>query len=177
MKTQNNVIVSVSREWNVSRMQTVAPSDRVYAARSCRGFTLLELIIVVAIIGILASIAMPLYAEIRAKATVSRAIGEIRNLETEINAYFTEKENLPVNITDLGRGDILDPWGRKYEYQLIATAGGAERKLFGISLNTGYDLYSKGKDGQSAPSLADPKSKDDVVLANDGGYVGLGESY
>jgi general secretion pathway protein G len=176
MKNQERVNIDNGRECTCRAIPVGIPVQEGITG-NCRGFTMVELIIVVAIVGILATMALPMYDTIREKARVGRAIAEIRNLETDVNAYFTDKGNLPAQFSDLGIGDVLDPWGRKYEYQLIATAAGVERKLFGNNLNTGYDLYSKGKDGQSAPSLADPKSKDDVVLANDGGFIGLGETY
>lgn len=47
-----------------------------------KGFTLIELMIVVAIIGILAAIAIPQYQDYTAKASVSRAVGELATLKT-----------------------------------------------------------------------------------------------
>ena len=46
-----------------------------------------------------------------------------------------------------------------------------------MPLNSEYDLYSKGKDGASAPALTAAASKDDIVRANDGGFVGLAINY
>lgn len=46
-----------------------------------------------------------------------------------------------------------------------------------VPINSHYDLYSMGKDGQSRPPLTAPVSKDDIIYANDGAYVGLAEDY
>jgi general secretion pathway protein G len=46
-----------------------------------------------------------------------------------------------------------------------------------VPLNTDYDLYSMGKDGQTQAPLTSSVSDDDVIRANDGGYVGLAEQY
>jgi len=40
-------------------------------------------------------------------------------------------------------------------------------------LNSTYDLYSKGKDGQSKPPLTTKMSQDDILRANDGAFVDL----
>lgn len=55
---------------------------------------------------------------------------------------------------------------------------GAKRKDRNlVPLNTDYDLYSRGPDGQSVSPLTAAKSKDDIIRANNGGYVGTAEDY
>ena len=44
-------------------------------------------------------------------------------------------------------------------------------------LNSEFDLYSFGKDGQSQSPLTAKASRDDVIWARDGGFVGLAEDY
>ena len=44
-------------------------------------------------------------------------------------------------------------------------------------LNSTYDLYSKGKDGDSQSPLTAPASRDDIIRANDGGYIGVASGY
>jgi general secretion pathway protein G len=46
-----------------------------------------------------------------------------------------------------------------------------------VPLNTDYDLYSRGKDGQSAPPLPATVSQDDVLRANNGGFIGLASTF
>ena len=46
-----------------------------------------------------------------------------------------------------------------------------------VPINSDFDLYSMGKDGQSAAALTAKISKDDIVRANDGQYIGLAEAY
>ena len=50
-----------------------------------------------------------------------------------------------------------------------------DKKL--VPLNSDYDLYSMGPDGESKPPLTAKASKDDIVRANDGEFVGLAERY
>jgi prepilin-type N-terminal cleavage/methylation domain-containing protein len=55
-----------------------------------RGFTLVELMIVVAIIGILAAIAIPQFVKYRERAFNSAALSDVRNLRTDLEGYFAE---------------------------------------------------------------------------------------
>jgi general secretion pathway protein G len=48
---------------------------------------------------------------------------------------------------------------------------------FAVALNADYDLYSLGGDGESAVSLTETASRDDVVRADNGGYIGLASEY
>ena len=62
-------------------------------AISHAGFTLLELLVVVAIIGLLASIASPMYSEHIKKATEARVESDLRSVATAQYAHFADTEN------------------------------------------------------------------------------------
>ena len=151
------------------------PTNRLYG-----GFTLIELMIVVAIISTLAAIAVPLYGAFVDKTRVTRAIVDMKQLATEIQAYSVDTMTLPASLNDVGYESLLDPWGNPYQYLNIETVKGKgkvrkDKSL--VPINSDYDLYSMGKDGQSQSPLTAKASRDDIVRANNGGYIGLASSY
>jgi general secretion pathway protein G len=148
----------------------------------CCGLTLIELVIAMAILATLAAIAIPLYVDFTERARVIKAVADIRILEGEIAAFETATGRLPTSLDEIARGTLLDPWGTSYQYLSFATLGrhgrGQMRKdRFLVPLNSTYDLYANGKDGRTQPPLTAPVSWDDVVRANDGGYLGLASNY
>ena len=164
----------------LGRLRDICDSPGKSIPKRLRGITLIELLFVVAILATLVAIAVPNYRNSLKKSQVGMAISDISLLEKEIDLYFLEAGKFPDSLDDIGRGNFLDPWGRPYRYLNFANVKGKgkmRKDRFLVPLNTDYDLYSVGEDGETATPLTAAISQDDVVRANDGGFIGLGEDY
>lgn len=147
---------------------------------SSRGFTLVELLIAVAVVLTLAAIAIPSLMRSIDDAHVARAVGDLDALEADIQAYDQLNGDLPNTLTDIGRDQTHDPWGHPYQYLNFANVKGKgqmRKDRFLVPINSTYDLYSMGKDGKSLPPITAKVSQDDVIRANDGAYLGLASNY
>lgn len=144
------------------------------------GFTLVELIITIAIVGILSGIGIPLYSGYIEKAKVVSSVSDIINISKSIISYNIDNNKYPQSLAEVGYGSMKDPWGTPYQYLNIQTMGkkGKPRKdRFVHPINSDYDLYSMGRDGKSQPALTAKASKDDVIRANDGTYIGIASAF
>ncbi len=153
------------------------PQKRVQA------MTLVEVLLIIAIIGLIGAIAVPVYDGYIDKARNAAAVAGIREIEGGIASFKAERGNPPDTLAEAGLPTKLDPWGRPYQYLRIQGVdnkdlhGAWRRDRFMNPLNTDFDLYSMGKDGASKPALTAPVSHDDIVRANNGAYLGLASDY
>ena len=148
-------------------------------ALSERGFTLLELMLAVALLGLLATISVPAYRGYVERARESRAMQDIGAMQLDLYRFELTANVFPETLAEVGHDDLLDPWGRPYVYLNIATADHDDvRKDKNLHpLNTDFDLYSLGRDGDSRLPLTAAPSRDDILRANDGGFIGRAENY
>ncbi|MCG6919016.1 MAG: prepilin-type N-terminal cleavage/methylation domain-containing protein [Deltaproteobacteria bacterium] len=160
---------------------------------SSRGFTIVELIISLAIVATLAAIAVPLTQDYIYRANVARASTEIRGLEKEIMFYRTEFGRFPgwngmwTSLAEIGRDKVEDPWGTFYQYRNLENGpvAGDKKPQFCRRdrsynpLNYDFDLYSVGPDRQVPTNYQITKGTgaDDIVRAANGKYVGEGSKF
>jgi general secretion pathway protein G len=144
------------------------------------GFTLTELIVAVAVLGIIAAIAIPNYSQYLARTRIAQAVADIRGIELALERVATSNNGqYPDSLAAAGIAP-LDPWGRPYQYLNVMTAPnrGQVRKDRALNpINTDYDLYSMGPDGQSVSPLTARQSRDDIVRARNGQFVGKAEEF
>jgi general secretion pathway protein G len=144
------------------------------------GFTLVELLIAMAIILTIAAIAVPNLIAAMELARVAKAIGDIKAIESGITLYEVIYGQLPDDLSQIGYGGYMDPWHNPYEYLNETTMKGngqARKDRFLVPLNSDYDLYSDGKDGQSVSPITAKPSQDDIIRASDGSYTGLASDF
>jgi general secretion pathway protein G len=144
------------------------------------GFTVVELLIVVAIALTVAAIAVPHLVSALDQARYARAVSDVHTLQDAITADQANNGVYTDSLANLGYGYLLDPWGNPYQYLNHATMKGngkARKDRFLVPLNNDYDLYSMGKDGASVPPITAKPSQDDIIRASDGSYVGLASLY
>ena len=171
-----------SKDWPTREARTASglQQGENRRRRRIRGFTLVELLIVVAVFLTICAIAIPNLMAAMDQARIARVVSEIHTLEDEITLYQTIYGTFPDDLSQVGFGNYNDPWGTPYQYLNHSTMKGngqARKDRFLVPLNSDYDLYSMGKDGQSTPPITAKKSQDDIIRASDGSYDGLASQF
>ncbi len=150
--------------------------------RPSEGFSLVELLVAITILGALIAIALPMFSSYIAQQNLSLAISDLRLIDNQLKSYKMSNEQLPDALTQVPQADRKDPWGNPYQYLRIegqekVVKGQMRRDKSTNPINTDFDLYSKGLDGDTSTQLNSKTGQDDVVRANDGQYFGLASKY
>ena len=90
-----------------------------------KGFTMIELIFVIVILGILASVAIPRLAATREDAEISATVANLRTLVSDVTAYYTAKGEFPANTTwkDITNVPTEKPGGKVTENNSLKVGG------------------------------------------------------
>jgi general secretion pathway protein G len=114
------------------------------ARRSRGGFTLIEILLVVVIIGMLATVAAINIPKMLGKGREGKAKADISRFTTALHAYNMDEGKYPSSMDALTAGNdpIMesipkDPWGRDYQYNAPSTHGKGLK----------FDVFSYGEDG------------------------------
>ena len=115
-----------------------------------------------------------------ARANTAAAIADIAKIHLAVETYEMNYDAPPASLDALGKAGMLDPWGRPYVYLSftgLKGKGGMRKDKNLVPINSDYDLYSVGPDGDSVPPLTAKPSRDDIVMANNGGFIGVASDY
>ncbi|MEQ1846529.1 MAG: prepilin-type N-terminal cleavage/methylation domain-containing protein, partial [Nitrospira sp.] len=100
----------------IRRRPSCATLSSQPALKQTAGFTLIELMLAVSIVGVLASLAVPNYVDFIERARMAKTVAELHGLTKEIKGYALGAEQYPDSLADIGRSTMLDPWGTPYQY-------------------------------------------------------------
>ena len=132
-----------------------------------RGFTLVELLIVVAIIGLLAAIAVPALNAALQRARQKRTMVELRALATAVSSYATDYPFMPK--VGPGDADLLFPYLVPTYVRHLPAYDAWRNPIQYAADGLSYTVLSSGSDGivQSAPPLGQTHTfADDIIVVN-----------
>lgn len=157
-------------------------SLRRIAMRRHAGFTLIELVLALAILGVLGAMAVSHYKGKMDTMKISQAKDDIKKIEVLLELFYTDHRYYPGSLHEVAMGTMLDPWGNPYQYLVIPKGKekgpSAVRKDKSLHpINSDYDLYSMGEDGQSVAALTAKASHDDIIRARNGQFLGLASDF
>ena len=166
---------------NARQHHPFSAADRLCRPCARCGFTLVEVLLVMLILGVLTAVALPQYGKYQNRVLIAQAKLDIAGIEPLIAQYLLDNRTYPATLADIGRAGMLDPWKNPYQYldvsDIKATKGQARKDKNLVPINSDYDLYSMGPDGASVAPLTAASSRDDIVRANNGRYVGTAAEY
>lgn len=154
------------------------------------GFTLIELVLVVVMLGILLSFAVPAYESNVTEAKNGQAKTDIRTIEAAVIKFYTENSRYPADLAEVfgsapsscpkgQRTQFCDPWYTAYEYKPITMRGsrcvGCRVDLNMQPLNSDFDLWSNGKNKIFVPQVTGSASLDDSIRTRNGNSIALGK--
>ena len=147
--------------------------------RQSKAFTMIELLIGIAILSVAAFIAIPIYTQYKVKLNNAIAVKDIVNIQVAVESYYQAKDIFPPSLTAVNMNLLLDPWGAPYVYLNLAGVpiGFMRKDQALVPINSDYDLYSKGPDGASLMPLTVPVSRDDIIRGNNGSFIGIAADY
>lgn len=148
---------------------------------SCnKAFTLIEFAVVILIFSLIYMTISPAMIKMVDTAKTKSAAEEITEMQTDIDDFFKKNGRYPDTLEEVFGEVPLDQWGNPYQYLNLSTVKGKGKRRKDknlVPINSDYDLYSMGPDGESVSPLTASVSKDDIVRGRDGAFVGLATEY
>jgi general secretion pathway protein G len=146
------------------------------------GLSLVEIAIVILIAALIVGTVTPVYLRIIENKRTDLAITEITGFQRDIDRFGRRNMRYPQNLAEVYPAAPIDPWGNPYQYTNIKNAispGSVNPRTDNNlkRLNADYDLYSNGPDKTSLSPVAANESRDDIIRAKNGNYVGIASEY
>ncbi len=167
-------------------MHAVSPlplksSPAGFARARAQGFTLIEVMIAVAIVALLASVAMPAYQSWRTRALSRQTAQELAMMSAIIDQYAVDNGGAyPESLAAVGLGSKKDPWGNVYEFTNLTASGANSRRRQDKNvnpINDDYDLFSPGPNAVWKKQLDNADSVEDIVRGRSGRFFGLASDF
>jgi general secretion pathway protein G len=125
------------------------------SSKCSHGFTLVEIMVVVIVIGILASIIIPQFIGTTSDAKIAAAKGTVSELDSAVERFYVQMDRYPTTeeglkvLVDPPTGDDAKQWRGPYIKQLRNDPWGNPYQYVnpGTHHPTSYDIWSRGKDG------------------------------
>jgi type IV pilus assembly protein PilA len=133
-----------------------------------KGFTLIELMIVVAIIGILAAIAIPAYQDYLNRSKMTEVLSAVSACKTSVAEYAAAKNTLPATITESGCSNATT----QYVNNLDVTAGGVIKATIQNIANEGAKVVQMAPSKTAMPTFT-AATNGDPILGWQCSYTGV----
>ncbi|QEN68477.1 prepilin-type cleavage/methylation domain-containing protein [Neisseria meningitidis] len=145
-----------------------------------KGFTLIELMIVIAIVGILAAVALPAYQDYTARAQVSEAILLAEGQKSAVTEYYLNHGIWPANNSSAGVATSANIKG-KYVQSVEVNNGVVTATMLSSGVNNEIkgkklSLWAKRQDGSVKWFCGQPVTRDDAKATNDEVTAATGNS-
>ncbi|HGG9231194.1 TPA: pilin [Neisseria meningitidis] len=136
-----------------------------------KGFTLIELMIVIAIVGILAAVALPAYQDYTARAQVSEAILLVEGQKSAVTEYYLNHGEWPANNSSAGVASSANIKG-KYVKEVEVKNGVVTATMLSSGVNNEIkdkklSLWAKRQNGSVKWFCGQPVTRDDAKATND----------
>ncbi|EOA4858729.1 pilin, partial [Neisseria gonorrhoeae] len=136
-----------------------------------KGFTLIELMIVIAIVGILAAVALPAYQDYTARAQVSEAILLAEGQKSAVTEYYLNHGEWPENNTSAGVASS-DKIKGKYVQKVEVAKGVVTAEMASTGVNKEIkgkklSLWAKREDGSVKWFCGQPVTRNDAADNDD----------
>ena len=150
--------------------------------RGSRAYSLAEFAVVLLIVSLMVSMIPPVYFHFMDEAKSEESEQGLEQIAGLIDDFYLKNGHYPDSLDEVFSPVPLDPWGRPYEYLRIdggsVKGKGKLRKDKNlVPINSDYDLYSKGPDGESVSPLTANPSRDDIVRGRNGKFFGTATDY